>query len=220
VPKYCEDPIPEDGIRLSEAFDAYFRASTPDWLEILARLGHVETELGTEQGNHRHRKIFDEWLGCRGKAEHRFRSALCSRELTPLVRDPQTGETLALGRDWERTGSFPATGIDTDFVFPGDPLDPGPDATVRGYARPVYFRRKQFETWLSKTGAKPTRETRRAKSDSIGKAVAVLFPDGVPHGMLIKERDTRINTWLRKHGGAPVSDQTIRRWFRNHPDIT
>jgi hypothetical protein len=86
-------------------FDAYFRASTPDWREILARLGHVETELGTEQGNHRHRKIFDEWLGCRGEAEHRFRSALCSRELTPLVRDPQTGETLALGRDWERTGT-------------------------------------------------------------------------------------------------------------------
>jgi hypothetical protein len=140
-----------------------------------------------------------------------------SGELTPLVRDPQTGETFALERDWERTGSFPATGIYTDFVFPGDPFDPGPGTTVRGYARPVYFRRKQFETWLSQTGVKPTREIRRAKSDSIGEAVAVLFPGGVPQGMLIKDRDTQIKTWLQEHRRAPVSDQTIRRWFSQTP---
>jgi hypothetical protein len=76
---------------------------------------------------------------------------------------------------------------------------------------PLYYDvcidRKSLLKWLSNEPL-----AQHAKSNFIAKAVAALWPDGVPE-MMKKERNKLIDQWLKNAGLPRVSDRTKQRWF-------
>jgi hypothetical protein len=97
---------------------------------------------------------FDARDQARGAAEIKFREALTAGELRAMIRDPDNGVLLELSRnDWERPSDNVgfAAGFDEDFVEPSDAFQPGPFAAIKGYLRPVFFHREEFNTWLART---------------------------------------------------------------------
>ena len=50
-----------------------------------------------------------------------------------------------------------------------------------------------------------------AHRSSVELAVAALWPEGIPQGMTVKDRDNKINDWQRKNDRAVTSGKTIKR---------
>jgi len=150
-----DDPIPERHIRLSQAFDLYYEAVTPNWRELDAAIdaanppeGQISTAALRELDITR-RAAFNARDTARGAAEMKFRKALTAGELRALIRDPGTGEPLRLSQNgWDREPNGLPGGFDEDFVEPGDAFQPGPPAVIDGYLRPVFFNLQDFKNWL------------------------------------------------------------------------
>jgi hypothetical protein len=153
-----DDPIPEGHIRLSQAFDLYYEAVTPNWQGLDAAINGpmASPPAAGKDGEATNPLVlaFNARDAARGAAEMNFRKALAAGELQALIRDPDNGELLELSRDgWERSsddGGF-AVGFDEDFVEPGDFFQPGPPAVTNGYLRPVFFKDEQFNSWIARS---------------------------------------------------------------------
>ena len=99
------------------------------------------------------------------------RDAIWDGQILPCIRDPESGETLRTGDSsrwmadkWlagDLSSMQPAIMSQYEFVHPSDPSHPGPEsATIRGFRRPVFFIRKEFDKWFRSIfeSALPSRE--------------------------------------------------------------
>ena len=153
-----DDPIPVGHIRLSQAFDLYYEAVTPNWQGLDAAINEpmASPPAAGKDGEATNPLVlaFNARDAARGAAEMKFRKALAAGELRALIRDPDNGALLELSRDgWERSsddGGF-AAGFDEDFVEPGDFFQPGPPAVTNGYLRPVFFKDEEFSSWIARS---------------------------------------------------------------------
>ena len=152
-----DDPIPEGHIRLSQAFDLYYEAVTPNWQGLDAAINEpmASPPVAGKDGGATNPLVlaFNARDAARGAAEMKFRKALAAGELRALIRDPDNGALLELSRDgWERSsndGGF-AAGFDEDFVEPSDFFQPGPPAVTNGCLRPVVFMEEEFNSWIAR----------------------------------------------------------------------
>jgi hypothetical protein len=152
-----DDPIPVGHIRLSQAFDLYYEAVTPNWQGLDAAINEpmARPPAAGKDGEATNPLVlaFNARDAARGAAEMKFRKALSAGELRALIRDPDNGALLELSRDgWERSsddGGF-AAGFDEDFVEPGDFFQPGPPAVTNGCLRPVLFKEVEFSSWIAR----------------------------------------------------------------------
>jgi hypothetical protein len=152
-----DDPIPEGHIRLSQAFDLYYEAVTPNWQGLDAAINEpmANPPAAGKDGEATEPLVlaFNARDAARGAAEMKFRKALAAGELRALIRDPDNGALLELSRHgWERSsddGGFVA-GFDEDFVEAGDFFQPGPTAVINGYLRPVFFKDEEFNSWIAR----------------------------------------------------------------------
>ena len=142
----AEDPIPSEGILLLEAFEFFYRCSTPNWADLQYRLNPREKMgLDEEQQRQFRKSAWDEYDCAQRLANQRFRKKVTEWNLAAFVRDPRHGQTLKLPRDgWDELGEF-ENGITANFVGPNDPINRGPNTVVEGKRRPVFFIRSEFE---------------------------------------------------------------------------
>jgi hypothetical protein len=152
-----DDPIPEGHIRLSQAFDLYYEAVTPNWQALDAAINEPMASPPAagkdDEATNPLVLAFNARDAARGAAEMKFRKALAAGELRALIRDPDNGALLELSREgWERSsdGAF-AVGFDEDFVEPGEFFQPGPTAVIKGYLRPVFFKDEEFNSWIARS---------------------------------------------------------------------
>src|SRR5262249_5887664 len=142
-----DDPIPEGHIRLSQAFDLYYEAVTPNWqgLDTAINEPMASPPAAGKDGEATKTLVlaFNARDAARGAAEMKYRKARGAGELRALMGDPDNGALLELSRDgWKGSsdeGGF-AAGFDEVFVEPGDFFQPAPPAVTNGYLRPVFFK--------------------------------------------------------------------------------
>ena len=139
------EAIPVTGIFLTDAFDRLFRAMTPHWRDLQARLSNPGS-----------REVWDDHAHAERRANEVLRNALMDGSLTPLVY--RLGVPEKLPREgWELRGQF-ETGITSNFVSPHDPLNPGPRTDVDGQRHAVFIDRVEFDGWFNSMFADPTRQ--------------------------------------------------------------
>lgn len=241
-----DDPIPLNAIRLGGAFTALFDAIQenpriaaehldPRYLSTLERLRETDSAspnlLSDEVDFHYADRA----------ANFLIRDALTAGRLTACVRDPDFGEVLQLtSSDWvplewlKDEAEMPPYGMLSDFinedfsVASENPFDFiwGPSgSTIRGFRRPVFFMREQFDKWMDRIVGTRNRgdghsgmtaeqqDSRKAhRRLAVKKAITSLWgKDGPPAGMMAAKRDMAINDWLRERGLQGVGELTVRR---------
>ena len=169
APPRSDDPLPRNTIGLSDTFENYYRATSPDVAAIEAELNAA---LPGPESPGMWRCTFN-WLGCltgadyekaawdrwhralvareesRSRAEKSFRDEVATGRPLAFVRDPATGETLQLDyRRWDEKINFGVAGFTEDFVGLDDLIQPGPCTIVGGAMRPVFFDLGEFQPWL------------------------------------------------------------------------
>jgi hypothetical protein len=151
APVRSDDPLPRDAIRLSDAFELYCRAVTPEVIGIETELAvateDCEKHGGSEGRQERLNQAFDALDASRKIAEKSFRVA--ADRPTALIRDPKNHEILKLDhRSWDEKANFGIVGFHEDFVDPDDLMQPGPHTYLNGALRPVFFEEHDFHEWL------------------------------------------------------------------------
>jgi hypothetical protein len=169
APIKSQDPLPLNTLRLSEAYELYYRVTRPDWKSIADK---AEAELAAyqgyemEDGSESAVNIYD---ASRLKAEIEFRNFISAGKVHALICHPVTSEHLEPGprEEWEANHSFCVPGFHDDFVNPNDLFQPGPNAAIGERSLPLFFDRKEFDAFLKtlkndtagaqeiKRGAKP-----------------------------------------------------------------
>jgi hypothetical protein len=147
-PPEADDALPPEYIRLSEAFEEYYRATTTDadtieknYADALAGLTQKsELETASQRFGQSQRA-----------AELSFRKLCDVGFPAPCVRDPTTAQIFELKRGkWAERTNFGVPGLYDDFVWEHDITQPGPSgAIIGGILRPVFFDRAKFEACLS-----------------------------------------------------------------------
>jgi hypothetical protein len=162
---YASDPIPENSIGLSDAFNKIMDAAEKDRMRLkLDDEDRKEIRTGTESDlqrflpeEHSLKDIDEISLG--KEANVFLRKCITEAELVAHVRDPETGQILQLPRQgWDDLEFHPGElgWLLSNHVHPDDPLNPGPpEVMVRGMARPVFFLRHEFDAWFKKTFGNP-----------------------------------------------------------------
>jgi hypothetical protein len=160
-PKSWDGGVPADAILLSEAFARFYRETASKWQELEnaaeAALASYRSEAmpGEPESDLMQLRSYvegaldahNEAIRC---AEVEFRKHLAAGKPRALMRDPVSGENLALNRaDWIVKQNFGVPGFDDDFVWTGDILQPGPDAIARGALRPVFFLPTDFNSFMA-----------------------------------------------------------------------
>jgi len=133
--------IPDEGIFLVDAFEHIFRAMTPNWQDLenqvtdpAVQLRHMEVDHGRREASG---KAWAAYEGAELKANRWLRCSLGKGLITAFIFF--NGKPLQLPRHgWENAGLL-QNGIDSNFVGPDDPINPGPDTEINGVRRPVYF---------------------------------------------------------------------------------
>jgi hypothetical protein len=230
LPPRSNDALPEGTIRLSEGYEAYYRASVPNW-ESLARAYATAIVEPTSAEEKEPTSVEDEEpTSVEGAAkalddshkmaEMEFRNYLASDGPTALIRDPDTGKTLELDRkQWTPYRNFGVSGFDEDFVDPNDLVQPGPNTVLRGALRPVFFDRDEFEAFLK--GLPPSRIVATANRESECKSWLIdLMTANAnrprPKRELEKEAKRRfcVGTWQFRRAWANAIDTTGRSGWR------
>jgi hypothetical protein len=155
APPRSHDPLPSGAIRLSVAFERFYRATSPDAAKIEAELNAAYADIENarktrgapsarqlETASARWREASLAQDASRKKAELSFRELLATGRLIARVRYPATGEILQLSdcESWRQRASFGVPGFTDDFVDPDDLMQPGPSgALIGGLLRPVFF---------------------------------------------------------------------------------
>lgn len=161
--KYANDPIPENAIRLGEAFDEVLHAINQDRTPLDKLNSELKDYLIKNRQQEEQR---DRWRSKTTKSKeshHRikeavvfFRSNLSRGELTACVRDPQDGTVLQLdAADWSPVGGRllllePPYAFEDNFLE-NAPFSGNPDTFIHGAYRPVFIRREEFKLWFNKT---------------------------------------------------------------------
>jgi hypothetical protein len=139
-----------------------------------------------------------------------------------LWRKLESGELVAEGirsRDGVRAPIRDADWIDLDQhcqnSWPADSIG------LQGEELPRYLsvrvrRARAVELWpaqyIRPAVAEPTSELKRHdRREAIRLAVIALWPDGAPIGLMVKQRDTKIQEWFKAKGLQPPSSRTISR---------
>jgi hypothetical protein len=164
APPRSHDALPSGAIRLSVAFERYYRATSPDAAAIQAELNAAYADIENAwqalgAGSARQLKAaMARWRAASmthdaslTRAELSFRNLLAVGRLIARVRDPATGEILQLldHESWNKRSSFGVPGFTDDFVGPDELMQPGPSgATIGGFLRPVFFILAEFEALL------------------------------------------------------------------------
>lgn len=173
---YASDPIPENAIGLSDAFNRIMDAAEKDPKRLkLDDDDRKEIRTGTESDlkqfipeDHSPADIDEISLG--KEANVFLRKCITEAELVAHVRDPETGQILQLPRQgWDDLEFHPGElgWLLDNHVHPDDPLNPGPpEVIVRGMARPVFFLRNEFDLWFKKTFGNPRHAGRKRGSGS------------------------------------------------------
>jgi hypothetical protein len=110
-----DDPIPEGHIRLSQAFDLYYEAVTPNWQGLDAAINeHIASPPAAGKDGEATNPLVvasNARDAARGAAEMKFRKALAAGELRALIRDPDNGRYLScrgtVGKGRTMTGGSP-----------------------------------------------------------------------------------------------------------------
>ena len=89
------------------------------------------------------------------RAELKFREHLAADILIAQMRDPNTGKrvTVVNPEDWTAQHNFGVPGFGEDYVSIGDPVQPGPDAMIRGELQPVFFVQSDFNSFIGRIEA-------------------------------------------------------------------
>jgi hypothetical protein len=172
--------IPDGTIGLADAFSLFCIVTTPDWDRLeaaaVAALAAVEN-CRTAPGEIAQRGLTLQKLGSKWQAavdamneatraaEIAFRNHLASGTPAAKVREPGTDiRSVLTGQDWTARNSFGVPGFHDNFVWTGDPAQPGPDAFSDDgkLLLPVFFESADFEKFLA-----PMRPT-LARSDGPG----------------------------------------------------
>jgi hypothetical protein len=153
-PLESDDPLPLNAIRLSEAFELYYRSTEPDAAavdaELFAATEDADNSGWTTQTEKRWHKAYGALMDSLSRSERSFRDRLTGGQPMAFVRDPQTGETLKLNhRRWGDSVNFGNPGFNEDFVSPDHLMQPGPCTYLNGSLRPVFFEKNDFLAWLS-----------------------------------------------------------------------
>src|SRR5262249_60938081 len=142
-----DDPIPVGHIRLSQAFDLYYEAMTPNWQGLDADINEpmASPPAAGKDGEATNPLVlaFNARDAARGAAEMKFRKALAAGGVRALIRDPDNGALLELSRGgWGRSSDDGgvAAGFDGDFVGPGGFFQAGPPAGPYRSLRPRLFK--------------------------------------------------------------------------------
>ncbi len=123
-----------------EAFELFYRCSTPNWADLQYQLNPRE-KMGMDEEQRRQfrKRAWDAYDCAQRVANQRFRKRLTEGSFAAFVRDPMHGQTLKLPRDgWDELGEF-ENGITANFVGPDDPINRGPNTVVEGKRRPVIY---------------------------------------------------------------------------------
>jgi hypothetical protein len=133
----AQNIVPKGSIRLRHAFDAVYRALTPEW-EALIPPDEL-TEAGPDP-----RPLQRDALE---EAEAVFRKALRDGELDSYVHNGRTGVDMHLDpTHWFKFGR--GSGICSDYPSPEDPITPGPDCRLDNAPHPVFLDAGQLTAWL------------------------------------------------------------------------
>ena len=241
-----DDPIPLNAIRLSGAFTALFDAIQEN-PRIAAEhldssyLSALERLKKSDSANPNLLPDEVEFHYADRAANFLIRDALTTGRLTACVRDPDFGEVLQLrSSDWvpsewlSEEAQMPPYGMLSDFInedFSAASESPfdfvwGPEGSiVRGFRRPAFLLREQFEKWMDKIVGKPGPANRSAdlpkrrkelskahRRLAVKNAIRKLWDDqGPPPGLLAAQRDKAINDWLARRGLATVGEATVKR---------
>jgi hypothetical protein len=235
----AEDPIPPEGILLLEAFEFFYRCSTPHWADLQYRLNPRE-KMGLDEEPRRQFSAWDEYDCAQRMANQRFRKKVTEGNLAAFVRDPRHNQTLKLPLDgWDELGEF-ENGITANFVGPDDLFNRGPNTVVEGKRRPVFFIRSEFEKLVEaepecdeapeptkpaepellepKATPTPTAASKQThpQSERAKRHIARLYPDGtneISSEVIRKklEKDPVLLAELAEHGGKPPSRGSIDR---------
>lgn len=218
----AEDPIPPEGILLLEAFEYFYRCSTPNWADLQYQLNPLEKMgLDEEQQRKCRNRAWEAYDRAQRVANQRFRKRLTDGNLTALVRDRRHGQTLKLPRDgWDELGEF-ENGITANFVGPDDPLNRGPNTVVEGKRRPVFFIRSEFEKLVQ---AEP--ECGEAPEPTKPAEPKLLEPTAKPTPTAASKKghpqSERAARYIKKHypdGADGVSTAAIRRKIAKDKDL-
>jgi hypothetical protein len=171
APPRATDPLPLNVIRLSDAFNRYYRAITPDAAAIDSELTVAQRILTTPAATAIDAKAAKEKINgalsarenAESRAEMAFRAALATGRPMACIRDPKTGDVLQLldYRQWTERNNFGTPGFSEDFVDPDDLIQPGPSACIDGLSRPVFFYQREFDEWLSQQSPSGPQEPMR-----------------------------------------------------------
>jgi hypothetical protein len=171
------DPIPENAIGLLNAFYKVLDLALQNPSKLTLEEDEREEIRTTTDSEFRQfvGEDYSKWYDLNsivvGKETNIFlRKCVADGQLSPRVRDPETGEILRVSHEGWDNVEFPPGELGwprSNHVHPDDPYDPGPaDVIVRGKARPVFFPQAEFEVWLKQTFGTGKRRGRRPGSGS------------------------------------------------------
>lgn len=143
------EAIPVTGIFLTDAFSRLFRAMTPHWRDLQARLSDPGSRENWDDHDHAERR-----------ANEAMREAFTDGSLTPLIYSHGMPEKLPR-EGWELRGQF-ETGIASNFVSPDDPINPGPRTDRDGQRHAVFIDRVEFDRWFASMFPTQARQTEQA----------------------------------------------------------
>jgi hypothetical protein len=207
----AEDPIPPEGILLVEAFEYFYRRSTPNWVDLQNQLNPSEAMgLDEEQQRQLRNRAWGEYDRAQRVVNRRSRRWLTEGSLAAFVRDPRHGQNLKLPCDgWDELGEF-ENGITSNFVGPDDLFNRGPNTVVEGKRRPVFFIRSEFEKLVETECGEAPEPTKPAEPEPVMSKVSsplVPTPKRTPQ-LDLAER------YIKKHypnGTDEVSTTAIHR---------
>jgi excisionase family DNA binding protein len=146
-PERAPNIVPRGGVRLSEAFEIFYRSITPNWRDISDRCEQWDEQSCHLQPDDLGEDPYPIAVVATDRAENLFRWALIEGDLRAYIHNTRTGVDLELNRQgWRKSGE--QVGINSDY---SDSQMPGSESAVNGVLQPIFLFRTEFEQWLSKT---------------------------------------------------------------------
>jgi hypothetical protein len=129
------DPLPQNVIRFSGAFEQFFQAIEPNWRDLETRVndsyGLMERDGFTETLQSNWQAAVDALENARFATWRKWRASLQSGRFVACIRDPDNDVILELDKKgWDGPDGLGSHCRLDDFVWPNDPIAPGPLAAI------------------------------------------------------------------------------------------
>jgi hypothetical protein len=169
------DPIPEDGIGLSEARKKWLRELVHDFDALDEKAGQAIERLKRDQSFEAHQAaaaVANEQEAEHLKADIIVRKALIAGKITAFISNDRGDRLKLAAAEWivdsgidshrDANGTIVSVevpnagfGAASDYVWPGATERSGPDTRLAGSSRPnahrrVFFQQREFQAWLVK----------------------------------------------------------------------